>query len=322
MDGAEILRWKQILGETIYTVHRNRRYPLLETPSGKWVAKPLRNPSHLRWWYGVDRELRQRGFDPMPSFRTDGRDWLLTAWVNARPATYRNREEIRMAADLLARFHRAGRHLFTPPPSLRYVSLWERIDSRYRSFSLLMKKADRVGGELGLLLRAYGEHFLKFATGARQRLSRLPLKPLIGWERSLHCISHRDLASHNILIDGNQTAWLIDFETADYDAQVGDLWQLLSRSLAEQAWDPEIFIDVLNTYETYRVLSPLEREVLTALLGFPNEFFREALGIAWNKAGFDREKIIPYLQKIVDTLPRFLYFLRYWAGWTMKDPVI
>ncbi len=74
---------------------------LLETGSGEWVAKRSRHPSHLRWWIWVDRELRYRGFDRMPAFVTDGREWVLTSRVESRPATYRNPEEIRKAAGLL-----------------------------------------------------------------------------------------------------------------------------------------------------------------------------------------------------------------------------
>ena len=50
-------------------------------------------------------------------------------------------------------------------------------------------------------------------------------------------MAHRDLASHNILIGVTGKPWLIDFETADPDAQLGHLWQLASRALVE--WHSE-----------------------------------------------------------------------------------
>ncbi|PTX55318.1 CotS family spore coat protein [Melghirimyces profundicolus] len=315
MSGADLAQWEKALGEKIHDVRNYRRYRLLETDSGKWVVKASRHPFHLRWWAWVDRELRQRGFDRMPLYRTDGCKWLLTAWVDAQPATYQNPGDIRKAAGLLSRFHRAGRGLLTPPSSFHSHLLEERIESRYRSFSLLMKNVTETKGEFGDLLRQYGPVFLQFGNEARRRLKGMPLKNLIQWERGMRCLTHRDLACHNFLIDRKGEGWLIDFETAEYDAQVGDLWQLLSRALTVQRWDAFLFSEILRVYESHRPLTPVERGILAILLGFPNEFLRESLGLALNKKGYACDKTLPYLERIAQTLPRYREFLHRWAGW-------
>ncbi len=121
-------------------------------------------------------------------------------------------------------------------------------------------------------------------------------------------MAHRDLASHNILIDESGKSWLIDFETAEYDAQIGDLWQLLSRSLSEQDWDPTVLRETVAAYEKNRPLVPAERMILSVLLGFPNEFFREVLGLTLEKKGYTKEKTLPYLQKIARALPQWQEF--------------
>lgn len=315
MDGAEVHQWERVLGARVHEAQTFHRHYLLKTGSGNWVAKKSRHPSHLRWWIGVDRELRSRGFDCMPTYLTDGREWLLTSWVEARPASYRRSEEIRKVAGLLSRFHLAGRGLLTPSSASGSQSLLERVESRYRSFSQLVKSAEGLGGELGELLREYGTVYRRFGKAARKRLERLPVNELTRWERVGGCVAHRDLASHNVLIGSAGKTWLIDFETAEYDAQIGDLWQLLSRGLSEQAWDPMVLKETLAAYEKNRPLVPVERSILAVLLGFPNEFFREALGLSLNKEGYSREKTLPYLEKIADTFPQWQGFLRDWAGW-------
>ncbi|GGA40469.1 spore coat protein [Kroppenstedtia guangzhouensis] len=315
MEDAVIHHWETTLGTRVYRVGIFHGNYLLETGSGEWVAKRSRHPSHLRWWIWVDRELRYRGFDRMPAFVTDGREWVLTSRVESRPATYRNPEEIRKAAGLLSLFHTAGRGLLTPRASSGSQTLMERIEIRYRSFSQLMKSVNRVDGELGEMLREYGALYQRYGKVARERLKHLPLRKLIGWERGGRCVAHRDLASHNILIDESGKSWLIDFETAEYDAQIGDLWQLLSRSLSEQDWDPTVLRETVAAYEKNRPLVPAERMILSVLLGFPNEFFREVLGLTLEKKGYTKEKTLPYLQKIARALPQWQEFLRDWAGW-------
>ncbi|SMO38295.1 phosphotransferase [Melghirimyces algeriensis] len=315
MSGINILDWERMLGEQVIHIQKYRKQWLLETASGKWVAKPCRSHAHLRWWFWVDCELRQRGFDRMPLCRTDGRTWLLTAWIDARPASYHRMDEAGKAADLLSRFHQAGRGLLTPPPYCRFYSLRERIESRYRSFSLLLDQAEQMEGELGQLLRRYGKEFLRLGNDSRRKLMQIPLQEWTDWERSRRCLTHRDLASHNVLIDSSGNGWLIDFETADYDAQVGDLWQLLSRTLSQHRWDVVVFKRILSNYESHRVLAPIERLILASLLGFPNEFFREAVGISLNKEGYMKEKTLPYLNKIAESLSGYRDFLNRWIGW-------
>lgn len=315
MEETVIHHWGSTLGTRVYRVGTFRGYHLLETESGEWVAKRSRHPSHLRWWVWVDRELRHRGFDRMPAFVTDGQQWVLTSRVESRPATYRNSEEIRQAAGLLSHFHRAGRGLLTPLASSSTQTLMERVEVRYRSFSQLMKSVNRVDGELGDLLREYGAVYKRYGKAAKERLHTLPVQEWIRWERGGRCLAHRDLASHNILIDRRGKSWLIDFETAEYDAQIGDLWQLLSRGLSEQDWDPAVLKETVATYEETRPLAPVERITLSVLLGFPNEFFREALGLTQMKRGYTEEKTLPYLKKIAHALPQWQDFLRDWAGW-------
>ena len=249
----------------------------LITPAGDWVVKPVRDPVQLRWWMSVDRELRFRGFQAMPPIYTDGRRWLITPMIDGFPVSYRDRRQVRKAARLLAAFHRLGRGLATPPFHRKTDQFLRRLDTRLSEFSRLLKTSEGIEGEIGELLRIHGRRFYRYGLEARRQIAGYPLSRL--FERDWHARSvvHQDLASHNWLMDRGGNLWLIDFETADYDWQLGDLWQLLSRVLPEQGWSRSVWDEVIAAYGEICPLSSWERSILRKLLGFPNEF----LGKPW-----------------------------------------
>lgn len=111
-------------------------------------------------------------------------------------------------------------------------------------------------------------------------------------------------------MDRKENLWLIDFETAAYDWQLGDLWQFLSRVLPEQNWNPSIWSEVLSAYGRIRPISSLERAVLRDMLGFPNEFFRETLGVIKGKRGYQPNVVIPYLKRLVGLTSQWREFLK------------
>lgn len=314
MDKRKRTHWERLLQTPVIEAVPFRRNWLLKTREGDWVAKRVTRPGHLKWWLQVDQELRVRGFHGMPPIRSDGSRWLLTPLIEGRVAHYRNKEDITKTAQLLAHFHRVGYWLSIPKQrSSRH--LLERMDHRLRDFSLLMQQMDRIEGKIGHLLRVHGGSFYQEGIQARKRLARLPLGQLIVMDRTSFALTHRDLASHNILIDRQGTAWLIDFDSAEYDCQLGDLWQLLSRALSEQGWERSIWNDVLSSYEAIRPLQPVESAILPELLAFPNEFYREALGLAQKKRGYTAAKTLPYLEWIVQTRPAWQRLVRELSYW-------
>jgi Ser/Thr protein kinase RdoA (MazF antagonist) len=148
------------------------------------------------------------------------------------------------------------------------------------------------------LLRQYGKAFYLDGIRAYERLQKLPFSRFVWEERQRHSLTHRDLASHNWLWEANGNIWLIDFETADYDAQIGDLWQMVSRVMAEQNGLSGWFDHAMKEYQLIRPLSSEERTYLSILVAFPNEFFREVIGLVEQKRGYSLKASLPYLKRL------------------------
>ncbi len=307
-------QWEHIIQQRIKEVVPFRRNWLLRTGEGEWIAKEVTRPGHLKWWLRVDRELRERGFHAMPPIYSDQNRWIITPRISGRDADYRNREDLGKTAALLAHFHLVGYRLSTPRKDFS-KHLLQRMVERLQDFSQLLDQRRRITGKEGELLRTYGESFYKAGVRALKRVAKLPFSQLIYADGASHALTHRDLASHNVLIDSQGRGWLIDFDTAGYDCQLGDLWQLLSRALTEQGWKRWVWNEILSQYERIRPLSSVESALLPELLAFPNEFYREFLGLVQEKRGYTLEKTLPYLEWIIKkraAWKRMVQDLSYW----------
>lgn len=287
-----------LLQRSVQSIIPYRKNWCVETAEQKWIAKRTRDPAKLSWWLQVDHELRTRGFTAMPQLLSDGSDWFVMPFVEGSAADYASWDEVEKVVQVLAHFHRSGCGLETPPEHGAAFLLYQRIHDRLVHFYEAIKKAPHLEGELGELLRHHGRDFYLDGIRTWERLERLPIQEMTHRARYHHALTHRDLASHNWLLDISGTPWLIDFETADYDLQSGDVWQIASRILAENDWQEEWIEHIFTTYEAIYPLSPFDKKMITTLFSFPNEFYRETIGLIERKKGYTLDHSLPYLQTL------------------------
>jgi Ser/Thr protein kinase RdoA (MazF antagonist) len=304
---------ESILGAAVLDIVPFRKNWLVKTAKGRFVAKRM-HIDQLRWWMRVDRELRIRGFRNMPPVRS-GNGWLVTPYLQGKSGKYSEIGTVSRMVETLARFHILGRGLIAPPMDGAAFLLHQRVHDRLARFYRALGRAKSLGNEVGAFLAKAGPDFYRDGVQAWEELSRLPLRQLAESERFAHALAHRDLASHNWIVGEDGRLWLIDFETADYDAQIGDVWQMMSRILEENNWS-ELWMDmVFPAYEGVRPVSPVERRILVALFSFPNEFFREAVGLVEKKKGYNPEHSLPYLRKLAENRAVWRASLRRLVYW-------
>lgn len=308
VGAAERIHWEQLLGEFIENVQPFRKNWLVTTARGCWVAKRTRRPNFLQWWAGVDREIRQRGFREHPYWITDEKKWQLSVWIPGRSARYRHQGDLVNAAALLGRFHRFGRGLHVPTSSPG-STLIRRVKERFHAYIRFVHKRNSL--QVQQVLQPVEGELLACGQQVLDALARFPWEYWCQREQMAHNLVHRDLASHNWILDSTGRGWLIDFDAAGYDVQVGDLWQLLSRAMWEQNWEPSILQKTVAAYERERPLYAWERELLRILLAFPNEIYREAMGLDRGDPDYTMTRTLPYLQRLVAAVPR-------WRPWTRQ----
>ncbi|MGA8941429.1 MAG: phosphotransferase [Thermoactinomyces sp.] len=309
------LHLEELLHTPVRRIRPYRNNWCVETDFMWWIAKPVQCSLKAKWWYQVDNELRKRGFHSMPPMITDGSRWILTPFIQGKSCQYFKMNEVKRMVRILAHFHRVGQYLGTPPPGAAFL-LSHRLARRLQEFYQVLVSVDRIENRLlRELLRETGKDFYLDGTEAWNRLEKLPFQDWIERERHLHMLAHRDLASHNWMRDQSGALWLIDFETADYDAQVGDVWQMATRILAANRYPDGGIEMILRTYEEVRPLERIEKKILAALFLYPNEFFREMLGLVEKKKGYEFSASYPYLKQIAHNRKKWkkqIAELMYW----------
>lgn len=303
---VELNKLQQRLGEPIVQKGTRHGFLYIVTSGSAWLVKPVRDTKRALWWEQADPLIRNRGFRAMPDFFVWQDEWLVMRYISGRTVQYGNFWDLLQSVKMLARFHAASEAIPKNKSGHSGSTLPERLVHRYEQYSRLHSRLQYFPGLLSV-----SDEFRQLGERALNRIEKTALRDLTRSDVERGTVAHRDLASHNILISPEGKTWLIDFETADLDVQLGDLWQMAGRALVEWHWNPNIYESILHTYETIRPLSTIERLTLQQLFAFPNDFYREVLGLLKRRSGFAEHKVIPYLQMMIRDRSRWYAFLQH-----------
>lgn len=307
-------QWEILLKMPVIKVEKYRKNWLIQTKLGKWIAKRLWDRRQIRWWSLVDQELRQRGFTAMPAMISDYKRWVITPYIPGRTCQYSSIEEVKQTITVLAQFHKTGQKLQTPSRQASFL-FFHRLYERLQQFYHLVKRAGSISGPLGEILQNEGVWWYQMGEQVWRQAVASPLYEWTLRDARNRCLAHRDLASHNWLIGEDGQVWLIDFDTADYDLQLGDVWQMLTRVFTMNQWNEQVCAETIRQYERIRPLEKKEKQMLALLLHYPNELYRETIGLIEKKPGYKWEYSFPYIQRIVSQRPFWLNTLQSLSFW-------
>jgi hypothetical protein len=90
---------------------------------------------------------------------------------------------------------------------------------------------------------------------------------------------------------------------------------MATRILAANRYPDRGIEMILHSYEAVRPLVSTEKKILAALFLYPNEFFREVIGLAERKRGYEFTASYPYLKQIAHNRKKWkkqIAELMYW----------
>ncbi|MCI8335899.1 MAG: CotS family spore coat protein [Peptococcaceae bacterium] len=85
---------------------------------------------------------------------------------------------------------------------------------------------------------------------------------------------HRDVAARNFIIGPDGEGWLIDFDYCRYDLPLTDIVRFVERGMKAVVYTPQQLDRMLGAYETIRKIDSEEYRVISAMLLFPQKFWR------------------------------------------------
>ena len=85
---------------------------------------------------------------------------------------------------------------------------------------------------------------------------------------------HRDVAARNFIIGPDGEGWLIDFDYCRYDLPLTDIVRFVERGMKAVVYTPHQLDMMLGAYEAVRKIDTEEYRVISAMLLFPQKFWR------------------------------------------------
>ncbi|EJY56303.1 aminoglycoside phosphotransferase [Alicyclobacillus hesperidum URH17-3-68] len=208
----------------------------------------------------------------------DGNRGYLQPWLPGRHVQTASRDERLRAIAAVAKVQRAVQAAGYPEHrTLRRGSLYGKLRVKANAIAKLWPQAAR---ELS--------QFAPFAVEAQARaertiaLYRANLEQTRSQWRQRATLCHRDLAPHNVLIDGDGNIALIDFDHAGYDDMYADPVQFISHTLFLNELRVPEYQEMWEVYAEHAALRRNELAILLGLAQWPDIWVR-ALA-EWGKA--------------------------------------
>jgi len=288
----------------------------IKTAQGVRCLKKV-NKSINRIMFMLDgiKYAESRGFSDFPRYLPAkdgemvvshrGAHYYLQEWVEGRELDYQDREDMKLAAETLGRFHRASIG-FVPSqdyPAKDKLGKWpKKLKGKTEDLRRYIDSAEDSDNSPGFLqvVAQYGDWLLYHAEKSLERLMQSQYQDLVNEARDWGGLVHGDTAARNFLRSGNKV-YLIDFDAIALDVFVTDLWRLLRRTLSRTGWETALAEEILCKYNRFVPVEARHREVLGAFLQFPE--------IPWRimREYFERpDKTIRYELFLTERLENYL----------------
>ena len=163
--------------------------------------------------------------------------------------------------------------------------------------------------EFEYLYLAYFEKMYSLACDALNAMEQSDCMQLYQQSVREQKLLHGDYNYHNVLVLSDGMA-ITNFEHLKIGIQVQDLYYFLRKSLEKCHWRKEVGQNILNAYESVRMLEPAEREYLHFRLAYPEKFWKTASMYSRSNKAWLPEKSVEKLKLAVRQTEEKTEFLR------------
>lgn len=273
------------------------------------------NYGHSLFIISAMKYLTEKGFEKIPQIikTQNGNDYIcvgnyyayLTDWIRSRQCNFDNPLDISMASVKLAELHKKSEGFTITTemePRVGWFKWVETFNTRRDEMSdfksRINKKAFKSEFDCIYLENVENEK-------NRARISSLDLinseyfnKMSVEITKNGFC--HHDYAHHNLLIQDNGIANVIDFDYCILDTHLHDLASLLIRKMKNGKWDLGSANLILEAYDSCYKLVQSDIPIMAALMEFPQDFWQVGIQYYWEKQKWGEEFFINKLNKIIE----------------------
>lgn len=235
--------------------------------------------------------------------------FILTPWIEGVKCSYDNMDHIVESSRNLANMHICSENFYPITGSSHknnidniLVSLQKHFQQLLNSSNLAFKYKDRFS-------KVFLQNFDVNITMAQIALN---VSSTINMDNLKRSLCHMDYVNKNIIFDGHNNLWVIDFDKCKIDYCIHDIAYYLRRLLRRDntRWNMEIALKSLNAYEEVRTITIDEYKYLIAYLAFPQKFWKISRDYYNNIKKCNKQSFITLINKTIEKNDSQLQFIR------------
>ena len=319
MREFEIERQFQI---KIDIIKANKGVYYLKTNKGERCLKKINyGPQKLLFVYGAKEHLIKNGFESVDRYflNNEGEPYALvnedlytlSEWLDGRECDFHNLEEVKLAAETLARLHEASKGYDPPENSKlktdlgRWTSLMEkRIKSLDKMRDMIRKRNNKTNFDM-LYLKSmdFYKEIGKNALMTLKESNYIELCEIA--ERNKGFCHHY----HNIILTDDNKVNIIDFDYCKREIRAYDISNFMIKVLKRCNWNLEYAKEIINAYNSVSPLRDDEYKVLYAYLQFPQRYWRLANRYYYNEVNWGQNTFSNKIESIINEQEKFTKFL-------------
>lgn len=279
-------------GLSVYRTARGRGAYICETSQG---IKLLRETSHKEEKFAkedyITSRLAANGLNTVDVFeRTlngtilaeddDKKKYYLKRWFDAGECGVKNYNDVLNACGAIAKMHVCLNKICPEQEKLSFhIPVSASLEDRYgkkikemRSVSNYLRKKKRKS-DFERMAFEQMDIFLKEALGTMEYLEKSDYKSF--YEHSLREaeLSHGSCNHHNIL-NGKGYVAVVNFERANINVQITDLYDFMRKILEKYNWDIKLAYRMMDEYNKVKTITEEDSGVLALLFSFPEKYFK------------------------------------------------
>ncbi|MGL5616879.1 MAG: CotS family spore coat protein [Sarcina sp.] len=292
-------------------VEKRKNIYKITASTGNYCLKVINYEfSHFYFITSVIEHLRRNGFYSTPGIeRTkENKNYIeiessyayLIPWIRARNSDYKIEEELKIAIKKLRELHSCSEGFKIDEFMKPRIGWFKWIETYETRVSEILDFKKRIGQKIyksdfdKLYLEVMDEE-IERANRAIKKLKESNYMEYMSKDIMKLSVCHHDYAHHNVIIDDNEKAHVIDFDYCILDSRLHDLSSLLIRAMKDGLWSIDKFNFIIENYDSS--LTSNEKNIMAGFIEFPQEYWQVGLQYYWERQPWVEER---FMKKLTD----------------------
>lgn len=295
----------------------------LDTNKGKFTLRKVDlTKEQIGFSYEVDTHLNQYQFDRLnsiygtkkktPYALLGDETYVMQTYKPCEETDFKDYNDLKQIILVLARFHKEAAHIesqIRSPEEVKMKNIYEYYLKRQSENNKLKKNM------VTLKQKSNFEFMFLEECDAYRRLEEMALKNidydlacrLIQNVRDNKQVAHKDFTYHTVNKTLDNEYIISQLDVCNYDIQILDLAQILSKIMQKNDWDKQILYNLIQEYDKKRVISQDEMRLLKFLMTYPDKYNSICLKYMsskrrWNYSMFEQKwlNMLSYRDKQIE----------------------